>query len=88
MSRVVRRTVLTVASVLVATAPVVAHENHASHDSSGLAGVFPPVVFLVSVLIVSTAVYLDHQKELDNRWADVGVVVGVLGVVASLALLI
>jgi len=83
-----RRTGVVVGSLLVAAAPAAAHEGHADHGSLGLVDLLPAVVFVLSVVVVSTAVYLDHRGGLDERWADVGVVVGSLGALASLALLV
>lgn len=83
-----RPIIVVVTSVLVAAGPVVAHENHAAKDSSGLAGMLPPMAFIISVLVASIALYLEHEGLLEKRWADVGVGLGFLGGLGSVALLL
>lgn len=83
-----RPIIVVVTSVLVAAGPVVAHENHTTQDSSGLAGMLPPMAFIISVLVASTALYLEHQGVIEKRWADVGVGLGFLGGLGSIALLL
>lgn len=65
---------------------VAAHAGE-SHDDGGVHWAVPAAVFLGSVLVLGTAVYLEHEGDLDRRWADVGVTVGVVGLLASFALL-
>ena len=87
MTRIPRRAVVLVAGVLVAIASAAAHEGHGGHGSSGL-GTLPSLTFLLSLAVVSIAVYLNHRGAVDGRWADVGVLLGVLGVIASIVLLV
>ncbi|MHB9288553.1 hypothetical protein ACKVMT_16100 [Halobacteriales archaeon Cl-PHB] len=65
-------------------------QNHASHagESAGFHPAVGVAVFLGSVLLLGGAVYLDRRGSLDRLWADAGVAIGVLGLLASVALLL
>lgn len=71
------------AVLLAAVRPVLAHETGQQHSEPSPV---PPVLFLAGVFILGTAVYLDYRDMLSRRLANVGVGVGVLGVLASTVL--
>jgi len=84
-----RRAVLVATGLLVAVTPVVAHEGHGDGRATGPAlGVGPSLAFLISLLVVGTAIYLDHRGSIDRRWVDVGALVGVLGALVSVVLMV
>ncbi len=82
-----RRALAALVGLVVVSGRAGAHAGHRSHDGGGLHPAIPAAVFLGSVLLLGTAVYLDHRGDLDRTLADVGVAVGVVGLLAAVALL-
>ncbi|QCC51179.1 hypothetical protein [Halapricum salinum] len=78
------RRVSVLSVLVVAVQPTLAHTTEtAHHEPSPL----PPVMFLAGVFVLGTAVYLDSRDALDRWLADLGVGVGVLAILAGIALL-
>lgn len=80
-----KRALAVVASLLLAVGPTLAHTTGTEHQETP--SLLPPTVFLAGVLVLGTAVVLDHYEELTRRQANAGVGVGVVGVLAGIALL-
>jgi len=61
----------------------VAHSGHTAHDG-------PPVVslalFASSLLVLGTGLYLDRRDDVEPKYADAGVLLGVGGLLVALAL--
>lgn len=76
-----RGTLLTVAVCLFATAPVRAHTGHSQHG--GWTTPVAAVGFLVSVVVLGASAYLDHTDRIGSRSADLGVGLGVLGLLVA-----
>lgn len=77
-----------IGALLAATGRVAAHGGHQGHaGGSGWSEVALGLALVVGgVLILGTSVYLDHAGELDGRWADGGVLLGIVGLLAGIAL--
>ena len=71
-------------AVVLATRPALAHSTGDPHRE---VSPLPPVVFLAGVFVLGTVVYLDYRDRLGRRLADLGVGVGVLAILAGIALL-
>lgn len=69
--------------LLVAVRPVLAHNTGQQHSE---ASPVPPVLFLAGVVILGTAVYLDHRDMLGRKLANLGVAIGVFGALAGIGL--
>lgn len=58
---------------------VAAHGGHAVHRDGG-----PLALFVVGVAVLGASVYLDANDAVSRRTADVGVLVGLLAVLAAI----
>lgn len=75
-------------TLLATTGVALAHDTGSQHQEEPLLpAVVAPTVFLAGVLVLVTAVVLDHREMLSRRQADAGVAVGAIGVVAGVGLL-
>lgn len=76
-----RRGVAPLFGLLSTSGRAAAHAGHQDHG--GVPTLLPPVLFLAGLVVLGTSVYLDHRG-LTDRFADVGVALGVLGLVVGL----
>jgi|GEM_PF-2874370 len=78
------------ATCLAATAPALAHSGHTTHTPAGGTGgaglALPAALIGGGLLVLGTSVYLDRSGDLDGRFKDLGVLVGVVGLLAGLTL--
>lgn len=76
-----RRGVALVLGSVATSGRAAAHVGHEGHG--GAPALLPPVLFLTGLVVLGTSVYLDYRG-LADRVADLGVALGVLGVVVGL----
>lgn len=75
------RALVAAVAVAASSSPALAHGSE-----SGIHGTLLPVgLFLAGVVVLGAAVYLDAAERVDRRVADAGVLVGVVSVLASIA---
>jgi hypothetical protein len=64
--------------------PVLGHTGHETH---GIDPAIPAAVFVAGLAFLAAGIYLDRRDDVAPIYADVGVGIGVLAVIASVALL-
>lgn len=85
----VSRGVTVLAAMLAVVGRVAGHGGHSGHATSGGQDVaLVTAVVGGSLLVLGTSVYLDHNGALDGKWADTGVLLGVVGLLAGMTLAI
>jgi uncharacterized membrane protein len=82
-----RRLLASALAYLATTGVALAHETGTVHEEPLLPSVVAPTVFLGGVLVLVTAVVLDHREMLGARETNAGVAVGVVGILAGIGLL-
>jgi len=84
----VTRVLAVLATLLLATGPSLAHGGHDGHAGAtgGTDPLVPAALVGGGVLVLGTATYLAHRGRLDDRLADLGVLLGIVGLLAGAAL--
>jgi hypothetical protein len=72
--------------VVLATGPALAHSGHQQHAGTGTDPLLPLALVGGGVLVLGTSVYLDRVDELSDRLASLGVLLGIAGLMAGIAL--
>lgn len=72
-------------TLLLATGTAVAHTGH-EHAGSGTDPLLPLALVGAGVLVLGTSAYLDHADQLDDRLANLGVLLGIVGLMAGITL--
>ena len=67
-------------------AAVLAHTGHAEHG--GVDPAVPAAVFVAGLAFLGAGVYLDRRADVEAVYADLGVGMGVLAVLGSIALVL
>jgi hypothetical protein len=75
--------VLAVLAVLPAQA--LAHGGHANHGARGISAV-PITVFAAGMLVLVTGLYLDSWEDVADGYANAGIAIGILGLLAAIGL--
>jgi uncharacterized membrane protein YhiD involved in acid resistance len=61
--------------------------GHTGHETHGIDPAIPAAVFVAGLAFLGAGVYLDRREDVAPVYADVGVGLGILAVIASVALL-
>lgn len=74
--------------ILSCSTPALAHGDgrHAAHSSWGLPAWGPLALFAGGVVVLAASVFLDARDAVARRYADGGVLLGLLAVVTSIPL--
>lgn len=73
------------ATLLLATGTVVAHAGE-EHAETGTDPLLPLALVGGGVLVLGTSAYLDHADQRDDRLANLGVLLGIVGLLAGITL--
>jgi len=83
MKRGITALAASVASILLYSGTVLAHESHSHQDSSNF---LPMAVFGGSLFVLGAGLYVDQREDTDDRYADIGVFLGVGGFLVAIGL--
>jgi hypothetical protein len=66
-------------------ADVLAHSGHTTHGTRGISTV-PITVFGAGMLVLVTGLYLDSRGDVSDGYANAGIAIGVVGLLAAVGL--
>lgn len=73
------------ATLVLATGTAMAHTGH-EHAGSGTDPLLQLALVGGGVLVLGTSAYLDHADQVDERLANLGVLLGIVGLMAGITL--
>lgn len=81
-----RRALLAVGGLLASTGPALAHGGHGAEQPHATGPALPFVLVVAGGAVLATSAYLEHVGALEAKYANAGVLLGVVGFVAGVAL--
>lgn len=59
---------------------------HEGHNDPGSSDILPPVVFVSGLVVLGAGLYIDRREDVEALYSDIGVFVGVGGLLLAIGL--